>query len=480
VSTMSGAKNLLFITTDQQRFDSLPSYGARFAIAPNLERLAAEGVVFQRCYVPAPICVPTRASLMTGQFPTAHGATDNSSWLADDATKWTDSAVAAGYTAAAIGKMHFAPWDAMEGFDERIICEDKRHFYLPDDHAQFMRSHGIERPHPKDVAGYFETCGAPDFPFATELYPDLFIADQSVKWIKERGHEPFALWVSFIGPHDPYDPPAEYSDRYANAPIPAPIPPPDDPASAPSFEAQGATQPGIGNSVFRLDATKATPEQMMGWRRHYFGNITLIDEGIGKIVQALQEKGLLDNTVIVFTSDHGDALGDHGMVFKSFFYESMVHVPLIIRDGTHRGRRDALVGTTDVVAYFHEMLRLDTPPLLQGKSLAPILENEAAVINQFVFSEMPERMMVFDGRYKYVHAADGRHELYDLEQDPDEMRNIVDDPGLQARVGGLRDALIRHQMDSTRVYGACRKKLAYAPRVQMEAEYRASLRSEAP
>ena len=463
---------VLLITTDQQRFDSLPSYGADFAITPNLEWLASQGVVFERCYVPAPVCAPTRASIMSGQFPSAHGVIDNVSWLQPGVPRWTDAARAAGYRTAAIGKMHFAPWDLMEGFEQRITCEDKRHFYIPDDHAQFMKEHGIERPHPKDVPGYFESCGAPDFPFAPELHPDAFIAQQSATWIEQNAAESFVLWVSFVGPHDPYDPPAHYSQLYADAGIPAPIPAPQDPARAPSYRAQSALQPGVENSVFRIDATAATPQQIALWRRHYFGNITLIDEGIGRIVDSLNRAGILDQTVIIFTSDHGDALGDHGMVFKSFFYESMVHVPLIVRDGRHHGRRAALTGTLDVVAYLHDLFGQPAASAVQGRSIGPLLQDKGAVINDCVFSEMCGRAMVFDGRYKYVHAQDGEHELYDLSNDPHELHNIVDNQPLQQHISQQRAALIAHQMESIRLHGESRRTVAYAPRLQMEQQYR--------
>lgn len=466
------ARNLLFITTDQQRFDSLPCYGADFAITPNLDRLAGEGVVFDRCYVPAPVCVPTRASLMTGRFPSAHGAVDNFGWIENGAAKWTEAAREADCRTAAIGKMHFAPWDIMEGFDERVTCEDKRHFYIPDDHAAFMQEHGVTRPHPKDVPGYFETCGAPDFPFDSRLYPDVFIADQAVNWIGRHDDSPFALWVSFVGPHDPYDPPSEYSSLYDDVPIPKPIPPPSDPEAAPSYRAQPGAQPGINNSVFRLDYTTATPEQISRWRRNYFGNITLIDEGIGRVLTALEQKGLADDTVVIFTSDHGDALGDHGMVFKGFFYESMVHVPLIVRDGVNSGRRNQLVGTTDVVAYFHDVLGLAPPENVQGSSLAPVLADDEHELNESVFSEMRGRVMVFDGRHKYVHAADGGHELYDLEEDPDELRNIVSSSAQAPRISDFREALLRHQMESTSLHGMSRRTVAYEGRLEMEEEYR--------
>jgi arylsulfatase len=140
------ATNLLFITTDQQRRDSLPCYGLDFMRTPALDRLADEGLVFDRCIVPAPVCVPCRASIMGGQYPSNTGVLGNDSWLPDHVPTWPAPISATGRRTAAIGKMHFHPWDDLKGFDERITAEDKRHFYLPDDHVRFLKSHGLERP----------------------------------------------------------------------------------------------------------------------------------------------------------------------------------------------------------------------------------------------------------------------------------------------------------------------------------------------
>ena len=473
---MPDRKNLLFITTDQQRFDSLPCYGADFVVAPNLERLAAEGTVFESCYVSSPVCVPCRATMMTGMFPSAHGAMDNFTWIDTEAPKWTDAARAMGYTTAAIGKMHFAPWDAMEGFDERIICEDKRHWYLPDDHSAFMAGHGIQRPHPTEVPGYFESCGAPSFPYDKELYADAYIGDKAAEWIRGRadtaGGQPFAAWVSFTGPHDPYDPPPEYSALYEDSAIPEPIPAPENVSLASSFAAQQKAHPAISNSMFRLDYTQASKDQVMDWRRHYFGNITLIDEGIGKILAALEAGDQLDNTVIVFSSDHGDALGDHGMVFKGFFYESMVHVPLIVRDGADHRRVNALVGTADIVAYFYDILGASHPPSMQGTSIAPLLDGSESSLHDHVFSEMPARRMVFDGRYKYVHSRNDADEFYDLRDDPNESVNLIGEAKHASVVESLRHELMQHLIDSNLAHSKARRRDAYPPRRDMEARYR--------
>src|SRR5262245_52505376 len=140
--------NLLFITTDQQRWDSLPCYGLDFVHTPHLDRLAAEGIVFEQAYTPAPICVPMRAAMMSGQWPAATGVLGNNHWLRPDVPTWPERVAGAGYRTAAIGKMHFHPWDARYGFLERISAEDKRHTYLPDDFSKFLRAFGHERVHP--------------------------------------------------------------------------------------------------------------------------------------------------------------------------------------------------------------------------------------------------------------------------------------------------------------------------------------------
>ena len=319
--------NLLLITSDQQRWDSLPCYGLDFVQAPALNRLAAEGLVFENGIVPAPLCVPCRAAILSGQYPSTIGALGNGSALGNVPT-WPSLLGTDGRRTAAIGKMHYNPWDEMGGFHERIIAEDKRHFYLPDDHVKFLKSHGMERMHPVEKPGYFENLGASVTPRPKKFHIDAFVGDQAAEWIGKNGRDPFAVWVSFPGPHDPYDPPEEMAELYYDAPIPEPVGFPNEPGKP---AAQQGGKDRLFAAVYQYDLTHATPEHYRRWRAHYYANITLIDEGIGKMLEALEAAGVLDDTLIIFTSDHGDSLGDHGMPFKSFFYDAMVHVPLIVR-----------------------------------------------------------------------------------------------------------------------------------------------------
>jgi arylsulfatase len=474
-------RNLLFITTDQQRQDSLRCYGLPFMQTPNMDRLASEGMVFDQCYVPAPLCVPCRASMMSGYYPSAVGTLGNETWLDPEVPTWAERIGKEGYRTAGIGKMHFAPWDILNGFDERITCEDKRHSYIPDDHAKFLQQQGLAKPHPTEFPNYFETNGAPTYPYSKALHPDTYIGDQAAEWLDRNGDSPFAAWVSFVGPHDPYDPPAELEDLYKDAPIPDPIPVPEHLEDKTAIQLQRASKLASTNSMFRIDVSQTTPEQFRKWRANYYANISLIDEGIGKILDVLEHKGILEQTTIIFTSDHGDALGDHGMVWKGYFYESMVKVPLIVRGpGVPAGsRNDSLVSTVDLIPYFYETCEVKAPSDLQGKSIKPLVEGTVDKRNSYVFSELNQQSMVRDERYKYSFYAGGGKELYDLREDPQEMINLAGNELYKDVISALHEALIRHMMESNSIHTKFTRKIAYAKRDEIEANYRLELQAKA-
>lgn len=453
--------NLLFITTDQQRWDSLPCYGLDFIHTPNLDRLGREGVVFERAYTPAPLCVPMRAAMMSGLWPSTSGAMGNSHWLDPSIPVWP--ALVGGFgqrpdgrKTAAIGKMHFHPWDARNGFLERISAEDKRHTYLPDDYSKFLLAHGRRQWHPTEKPGYFEHLQASVTPAPKRFHVDGFVGDRAAEWLSQQATSgPFAAWVSFPGPHDPYDPPEEMASLYYDAPIPAPVGSPAELATKP--RSQRRRNHASKESVqYQIDPSEATPEQIRRWRAHYYANITLIDEGIGKILAALEESGALAHTLIVFTSDHGDALGDHGLAYKSFYYESMAHVPLIVRGpGVAAGRRCAsLVSTLDLVPLFYRACDVQAPRIVQGVDLWPALVDPSVVVRDAVFSENMGSAMVFDGRWKLVQYADGDLELYDLLVDPHELTNLGFGEGVAAHaaeISRLRGLLVGHALRNNRV-----------------------------
>ena len=472
--------NLLFITTDQQRWDSLPCYGLDFIHTPALDRLASEGTVFQNCIVPAPLCVPCRAAMLSGQYPSTTGVMGNGSWLSDDTPTWSRAASDAGIRTAAIGKMHFNPWDRLGGFQERTIAEDKRHVYLPDDHVKFLQSHGLHRFHPIEKPGYFEGLGASVTPREKRFHIDAFVGDRAAEWIGANGSSPFAAWVSFPGPHDPYDPPEEMADMYYGAPIPEPVGSPDElDGKPPAQRSRGSGS--LMNSMYRIDLSRATPDHYRKWRAHYYANITLIDEGIDKILDALDSVGAADDTLVVFTSDHGDALGDHGLPYKGFFYNSMAHVPLIIRGpGAPTGQRvQSLVSTLDLVPLFYQTLDLDPPDTLQGQNLGDLLTNPEGAIRDAVFSENGGRTMVQTNRHKYACYADGSAELYDLETDPDECTNLAGNEEHAAAEAELMGRILRHNLENSRRIARTRAMPQHPLRVSLEADHRRQREREA-
>jgi arylsulfatase A-like enzyme len=208
------------------------------------------------------------------------------------------------------------------------------------------------------------------------------------------------------------------------------------------------------NVQYQLDLMKATPEHYRRWRAHYYANITLIDEGIGKILAALEQAGVLDRTLIVFTSDHGDALGDHGLVYKSFFYECMAHVPLIVRGpGVAAGQRCAsLVSTLDLVPLFYRTCDVEAPPM-QSFDISPLLADPRRTLRETVVSENQGMVMVRDQRFKYAHYRNGDGELYDLGSDPDELANLVHNREFIPEISRLRGLLVEHALDCAAARG---------------------------
>ena len=467
------ARNLLLITTDQQRWDSLPCYGLDFMRTPNLDRLAREGMVFDHCIVPSPVCVPCRASIMSGQYPSVTGVTGNGNWLPDHVPTWPRIISQTGRRTAAIGKMHFHPWDSLQGFDERIMAEDKRHIYLPDHHVQFLAAHGFDRPHPTTLPGYYENLGASITPRDRKFHVDGFVGDQAAEWLQKNGRDPFAAWVSFPGPHDPYDPPEDMALMYADAPIPEPVGSPEELADKPPAQ-RDRGRGSFSNSMFRLDYSQAAPEHYRKWREHYYANISLIDEGIGKIISALETHGVIDDTLIIFTSDHGDALGDHGMPFKGFFYDCMSRVPLIIRgpDIPAQQRAPGPVSIIDLVPLFYHACDAEPPDTLQGEDIRPLFKDPTTTIRQAAFCEIGGRVMVRTERYKYAHYTDGSAELYDLENDPDEIVNRAGDAHLSHVEHDLKSRLLEHWIDNQKHQSNYVSAPQYWVREALEADYK--------
>lgn len=446
---MANRPNLLFIIADQLRADFLGCYGAAFVKTPNIDRLAAEGVRYTRAYSTSPICVPARASLLTGMNSMRNGVLDNTVWLRPDLAAsgvrtWPELLNDAGYYTAGIGKMHFYPWDTNHGLQYRIIAEDKRWIHIRDDYYHFLRAHGERKYHGNEHAGYLENRGAIINRLPWALSVDHFVGEEAVRFISTYGSDgPFAAMVSFPGPHCPYDPNQEFLDEVDPAHMPEAIPAvPENSAELRRQNIEGNARPWNG-----VDYSTFTDAHKRKIRAHYAASTNQIDVEVGRIVAALEEQGLLENTVIIFASDHGDYLGDHDFIGKGTFYESSIHVPLIVRvPGGSAAVHDGLVELTDITATLLAYAG-STPPQPVDSRPLPAL-GLATQARDILFGFVSNGWMAYDGRWKLCKYATGEQHLFDLADDPDEQQNRIHDPQAFTQLRRLDDALTREVMRS--------------------------------
>ncbi|ANY07506.1 sulfatase family protein [Pseudonocardia sp. HH130630-07] len=443
-----GRPNIVLIITDQQRFDSIAALGHEHVDTPNLDRLVSEGTALTNTYVAAPSCAPSRASLFTGLYPHTSGVLRNDEpW----SHSWVEDLTGSGYRCTSIGKMHTYPYEAPVGFAERHVVEnkDRAHPSLPFfldqwDKALWIRGH--EKPTRVTYRrrdDYADRLGAFEWELPEDLHADAFVGNLARHWLETypgADDEPFFLQVGFPGPHPPYDPPPRHLEPYRDRPMP--------PAHATRADIDAQPEPlqalrrehldNDHDAVVHLDDPTAEQEQRR--RRHYYANVSLIDEQVGGLLDALERRGVLDDTVVVFTSDHGDALGDHGHSQKWTMYEPSVHVPLVFRGpGVAAGRRlDGLASLMDVGPTVLELAGLAPPVWMEAESLTPALRGERWEGRSHVFSEHARdgllkgtelMTMVRDRRHKLVEFVDHpRGQLFDLETDPHEEHDLWSSP----------------------------------------------------
>lgn len=460
--------NLILIITDQQRFDTIGALGFPYMDTPNLDRLVHEGVALTNCHVAAPSCAPSRASLFTGYYPHTTGIFKNAdTWR----RSWVESLAAAGYHCVNIGKMHTYPFETPLGFHERYVVENKDRYlegrYYFDEWDKALQARNLDKPGRvgyRQLDDYRERMGAFEWPIDEDMHPDAFVGDLAAWWIDSYPRtEPLFLQIGFPGPHPPYDPPQRYAEPYLAKDLPiqgvmdeelAMQPPPLRALREHNVEVDH------DSVVHDLDPT---PEQLHRLRAYYLANVTLIDEKVGQILERLDARGYLDDAVVVFTSDHGDCLGDHGHIQKWTMYDIITRAPTIVwspgrfRPGT---RLDELIQQMDLGATFLELAGVEVPSSMEAISVLPALEGRERVERPFVFAEHSRdnilqatefMTMVRSRDWKLVHFLDEPFgQLFDLVQDPREVRNLWDDPEHQAKkqelLNVLREWLVRSNL----------------------------------
>jgi choline-sulfatase len=432
--------NLVFITTDQHRGDCTGIDGHPILETPHLDQLANEGVYFPRAYSPCPVCVPARMVMMTGQSPYNTGFFTNSSSALGQTDTLPRILGGLGYQTQLIGKAHFSPQRARLGFDNTIINESGRYREGDDYHLWLNKTPyaGLERA---------TSIGNNDVFSRRSVVPEThhvntWTANECIEFLDRRDPTcPFFLWMSFSRPHSQYDPPAPYDAWYDPEDVPPPIRTPD----------EDFLPPELREAPLRYDWDRMPPARIARARQHYFGQITHIDHQIGRFLAVLRWKGLWDNTLVIFTSDHGDMMGDHGLFFKSHFFEGSGRVPLILR--APRGWEGAIpaqrygkpVSLVDVLPTLVSAAGGRVSDRADGVSLLPVLGGgdpvEDRIFHGEIGGEKRRHHCLTDGRYKYMWFRLGGCEyLFDLKEDPNEVNNLARD---EDRVVEWRNRLIK-------------------------------------
>ena len=460
---MASKPNLIFLMPDQLRADFLSCYGADFIHTPHIDSLAQKGVLYQNAYTPSPLCVPARCVLLTGCNALKTGVLTNEEFLRPDLEScgihtWPQLLEGAGYTTAAIGKMHFYPWDIHMGFRDRVISEDKRWLLIEDDYQAHLKKHGLHKLHGDEHPGYHENKGAISNKIPWEHSWDHFVGEQACQYIRRHPRDnPFAMMVGFPGPHCPYDPVTAHLEEFDEAKMPASIP--EVPGNAPALRQQRIDSNRLAwNGV---DYTHFSESQKKKVRAHYAALVKQIDFEVGAILDALKETGQLENTIVIFASDHGDHLGDHNLIGKGDFYQSSIKVPLLVRlpAATSGTICNDLVSIEDITATLLQLGGCQLPDYMDSQPL-PLPGLPAPAARQSIFGFLASGCMHLDGEWKLVKYASGTTLLFNLLEDPLEQDNRVDDPACLPIYRRLDAELTGQILDSVHA-GHAEKKVAH-------------------
>jgi len=417
--------NILFIMADQMTPFMTGPYGQRAAITPNLDRLAQAGAVFDNAYCNAPLCVPSRTSMFAGRLPACLEAWDNASEFKADVPTFVHYLRSAGYHTAVSGKTHFIGPDQYHGFHQRLTpCIYPTHFAFM--HPWSKGPYWIEGTSIQvglAKLGPSEVNGQIDF---DEMAFGRALEKLRQYALPANDKPPLFLNVSWTQPHDPYCAPRKYLEMYRNVEIPMPRPYGDIRKLSPTYE--------WVRIVHGLDRETPSPEKVREARRCYLAMCTWVDDRIGQLLDELERLGLAGNTMVVFTSDHGDMMGEKGQWFKRIYLEWSARVPLIVRwpGRVPAGKRvGAPVSLVDLFPTFTEGAGVPLRTRIDGRSLLPLLDGREEGRDREVIGEYfgegtiePVRM-VRRGDYKYITVNGHPPQLYDLKRDPDETINAA-------------------------------------------------------
>jgi arylsulfatase A-like enzyme len=468
--------NLLFIFTDEQRYDTMSAYGNRRIEMPNLDRLASESVLFERAYVTQPVCTPSRSTIMTGLYPHTSGCIENNVPLPGDIPCLPEMIAPRAYATAYHGKWHLGDEIfCQHGFQEWRSIEDGYAPYYSagrdrdarSTYHQWLIEHGFE-PQGGETFSRGEAARLPE-----EFGKPAYLAQEASRYIREHQRDPFVLYVNFLEPHMPFFGPRD--DQYDPAEVALP----------PNFEARPGQGQPLKTRLFERYYLERGHSGLplrteADWRRmiaNYWGLNSLVDTHVGTILDTLADCGLDEDTIVVYTSDHGDMMGSHHLLAKCVAFEEAVRVPLLVRlPGQRRAARvEAPVSQVDLVPTLLDLMGQPVPEGLEGKSLRPQIEDGAEGAPGDVFIEWnghnngmgdvigrvsipapleemattdqiiaaitdPVRTVITTDGWKFNCSPRGEHELYNLADDPFETENLAG-PAHASRMRALAERI---------------------------------------
>ena len=445
--------HIILIMTDQQRADAIGCCGNENIITPHLDSLAADGCFFSNAYTSTPSSTPARAGLLTGMSPWHHGMLGYGAVAEHYRYEMPRMLRDCGYLTLGIGKMHWTPQNATHGFHATIIDESGRveSPYFMSDYRKWFQT--VAPGKDPDLTGIgWNAHGASEYRLPEEVHPTAWTGDIAVSTIEHYdGQAPLFLKVSFARPHSPYDPPRRILDMYGDIEMDGP--------------AKGEWSRHIGEDI---TDPKAAPEAAFGQfgdeyvknsKKHYYASVTFVDEQVGRIIRALKDKGMYDDAVICFVSDHGDMMGDHNHWRKTYAYEGSAAIPFIVKLPEsiygEQGKgtvSDLPVELRDILPTFLDAAGGIVPEDMDGMSLLPLIKGKNTEWRRWIDLEHAECYSqdnywcaLTDGKIKYIRfLRSGREQLFDLTADPAESTDLSADRRYRKELEELRKAMAEH------------------------------------
>lgn len=461
--------NVLWILADQLRFDCLGAHGNALIRTPNLDRLAGASADFHLAFVQSPVCVPSRLTLFTGRYPHSHKNRVNYTPADPQEVLLQQTLKNAGYQTGSVGKLHFFPPTAEHaratGFDHVLLDDGVAATDRFSDYVRWRLAHD-----PQAAIPYHATVKGASNPFraviSQEFTPTAWTGNESVRLLRQLASspKPFFLHCSFFKPHSPYTVPEPWDSLYNRFEIPLP-------PRITLDEIRRLPLP-VQKQILRFTPQYDMDRARLAWiYRSYYASVSMVDHEVGRILEELERSGKAGDTLVVFTTDHGDQLLEHGLVDKNVFFESSVHIPLLMRlPGRIRpGRIGGLAGLVDVLPTVLDLCGLRVPPRVQGRSLAGLLsgtrhgQQATAVFAENIIPEVitggqrdyfyvpgkgikgirhPDAKMIRTARWKLNYYPGNAGELYDLAEDPGETRNLYASPAHAAVAAEMKDRLL--------------------------------------